>query len=148
MIYLIKVNYTHLDFTYIMDNYVNVLQDSNDTSVNMKIFKNKEDASIAHIFKSTNVKMPLSTFLNVDNFDPNRLKKTAVKAYPINNRPRGNSDINSVEYYQKKIQQKTDITPIWMIQQNNKYILLDGAHRIVASYIEDKESINIYLIIL
>ena len=131
-----------------MDDYVNVLQDSIDTSVYMKIFKNREDASMAHIFKSINVKMPLSTFLNVDNFDPNRLKETAVKAYPINNRPRGNSDINSVEYYQKKIQQQTDITPICMIQQNNKYILLDGAHRIVASYIEDKQSINTCLIIL
>lgn len=112
MIYLIKVNYTQLDFTYIMDDYVNVLQDSIETSVNMKIFKNREDALITHIFKSTNVKMPLSTFLNVDNFDPNRLKETSVKAYPINNRPRGNSDINSVEYYQKKI------------QQNNKYIYI------------------------
>ena len=29
------------------------------------------------------------------------------------------------------------IAPIWMIQKNNKYILLDGAHRIVASYIEN-----------
>jgi hypothetical protein len=131
-----------------MDDYVNVLQDSIDTTVDMKIFKNREDAAIAHIFKSKLVKMPISTFTNVDNFDPNRLKETAVKAYPINNRPRGNSDINSVEYYQKKIQQKTDITPIWMIQQNNKYILLDGAHRVVASYIEDNHYINAYIIIV
>ena len=86
-----------------MDDYINVLQDSIDTTVDMKIFKNREDAAIAHIFKSKLVKMPISTFKNVDNFDPNRLKETAVKAYPINNRPRGNSDINSVEYYQNKI---------------------------------------------
>ena len=131
-----------------MDDYINVLQDSIDTTVDMKIFKNREDAAIAHIFKSKLVKMPISTFKNVDNFDPNRLKETAVKAYPINNRPRGNSDINSVEYYQNKIQQKIDITPIWMIQQNNKYILLDGAHRVVASYIEDKQYINAYIIIV
>ena len=33
-----------------------------------------------------------------------------------------------------------------MIQQNRQYILLDGAHRIVASYIEDVKYINAYII--
>jgi uncharacterized protein YqeY len=116
----------------------------------MKIFKNKEDSSMAHIYKSKLVKISLSIFKNneVDNFNSNRLQKSAVKAYPINNRPRGNSDINSVKYYQKQIQQKKDIAPIWMIQKNNKYTLLDGVHRVVASYIEDKHYINAYIIIL
>lgn len=133
-----------------MNDYVNILQDSISTSVSIKIFKNKEDALIAHIYKSKLLKIPLNTFKNdkVDNFDSNRLQKSAVKAYPINNRPRGNSDISSVKYYQKQIQQKKEITPIWMIQKNNKYILLDGAHRIVASNIEEKPFIYAYLIIL
>lgn len=133
-----------------MNDYVNILQDSISTSVSIKIFKNKEDALIAHIYKSKLLKINLSTFKNneVINFDSNRLQKSAVKAYPINNRPRGNSDISSVKYYQKQIQQKKEITPIWMIQKNNKYILLDGAHRIVASYIEEKPFIYAYLIIL
>jgi len=131
-----------------MDNYVNILKDSIDTSVYMKIFKNRDDALMEHIFNSKLVKVPLSKFKNVDNFDPNRLQTSAVKAYPINNRPRGNSDINSVKYYQKKIQQNINITPIWMIHKNNKYILLDGAHRIVASYIENIKYINSYVIIL
>ena len=129
-----------------MDDYVNILKDSIDTSVYMKIFKNRDDALNDHIFNSKLVKIPLSKFKNVDNFDPNRLQKSAVKAYPINNRPRGNDDINSVKYYQKKIQQKIDITPIWMILKNNKYILLDGAHRVVASYIEDNHYIKAYII--
>jgi len=30
--------------------------------------------------------------------------------------------------------------------KNNKYLLLDGAHRVVASYIEDKHYINAYII--
>jgi hypothetical protein len=133
-----------------MIDYVNILKDSISTSVNMKIFKNKEDSSMAHIYKSKLVKISLSIFKNneVDNFNSNRLQKSAVKAYPINNRPRGNSDINSVKYYQKQIQQKKDIAPIWMIQKNNKYTLLDGVHRVVASYIEDKHYINAYIIIL
>jgi hypothetical protein len=127
--------------------YIFVLQDSIDTSVSMKIFTNKEDATMAHIFKSKLIKIPLTLFKNVYNFDPDRLKSTAEDSYPLpNGRPRGDKDISSVKFYQKQIQQKQDITPIWMIQQNNKYILLDGAHRIVASYIEDNKYINAYII--
>ena len=113
--------------------------DSIDTSIDMKIFKNREEAAFSHIFNSKVVKIPLNTFKNdnVDNFDSVRLQKSAVKAYPLTDRPRGKEDISSVKYYQKQIQQKKEITPIWMIQKNKKYILLDGAHRIVASYIED-----------
>ena len=131
-------------------NYIFVLQDSIDTSVSMKIFTNREDATMAHIFKSKLIKIPLSIFKdtnNVDNFDPDRLKNSAEEAYPLpNGRPRGEKDISSVKFYQTQIQQKQDITPIWLIQQNNKYILLDGAHRIVASYIEDNKYINTYII--
>jgi hypothetical protein len=119
--------------------YIPTIIDSVYTSVSMKIFENKEDALFSHIFNSKLVKMPLSTFtnFNVDNFNSDRLQKTAVKAYPLNNRPRGNKDISSVKYHQKQIQQKKEIPPIWIIQKNKKYILLDGAHRIVASFIED-----------
>jgi len=133
-----------------MNDYINFLQDSIDTSVDMKIFNNREDASMAHIFKSKLFKIPLSVFKNTDNFDPARLQKSAVKAYPIDNRPRCNNDLTCVKYYQKQIQEKkeSEISPIWMILKNEKYILLDGAHRIVASYIEEKNHINAYVIIL
>ena len=131
-----------------MNDYIDFLKDSIITSVSMKIFKNIEDASVAHIFKSTLLKLPLSLFTDVDNFNPDRLKKKAINAYPVNDRPRCNSDITCVKYYQKQIQQKKEISPIWMIQINKKYILLDGAHRIVASYILGKKNINAYVIIL
>jgi len=130
--------------------YISVLQDSIDTAISMKIFKNREDASLAHIFQSKLDKIDLSIFKDtnkVDNFDPNRLKPTAEEAYPLpNSRPRGSQDISSVKFYQNQIQQQKDITPIWLIQKNNKYILLDGAHRIVASYIEDNKQLNAYII--
>ena len=116
--------------------------------LSMKIFKNREDASLAHIFQSKLDKISLSIFKDtnkVENFDPNRLQLTAEDAYPLP-RPRGDKDISSVKFYQKQIQQKNEITPIWLIQKNNKYILLDGAHRIVASYIEDIKHINAYII--
>ena len=120
--------------------YISTIRDSIATSLNMKLFNNKEEALFSHIYKSKLDKMPLNAFknYNVDNFDSDRLQKSAVKAYPLSNRPRGNEDISSVKYYQKQIQQKKEIMPIWMIKKNKKYILLDGAHRIVASYIEDK----------
>ena len=60
-------------------NYISTLQDSIDTSINMKLFKNRKDVSFAHIFKSKLTKLSLSKFKNMDNFNPNRLKKLAKK---------------------------------------------------------------------
>jgi hypothetical protein len=127
--------------------YVSVLRDSIDTSVSMKIFQNREEASLAHIFRSKLDKIPLSIFKDVNNFDPNRLQPTAEQAYPLpNRRPRGDKDISSVKFYQNQIQQQKEVIPIWLIQQNNKFVLLDGVHRIVASYIEDIKHVNAYII--
>ena len=53
---------------------------------------------------------------------------------------------DSVTYYQMRIQQREDVPPIWVVQQDNQYTLLDGAHRIVASYIEGNLHINAYVI--
>ena len=72
--------------------------------------------------------------------------QSAVKSYSLHHRPRGIKDISIVKYYQKRIKNKLDIQPIWIILKNNNYILLDGAHRIVASYIENKKFIHTYLI--
>ena len=99
--------------------YISTINDSIGTSLNMKLFNNKEEALFSHIYKSKLDKMPLNAFknYNVDNFDSDRLQKSAVKAYPLSNRPRGNEDISSVKYYQKQIQQKKEIMPIWMIKK-------------------------------
>jgi hypothetical protein len=129
-------------------NYISVIKDSVETSISLKIFKNIKASLLAHIFNSKLLKIKLSIFKNIDNFNPNRLQKSAIKAYPLRDRPRNMKDISSVKYYQKQIKEKKDIMPIWLIYKNNKYILLDGAHRIVASYIENKKYINAYVIIL
>jgi len=126
--------------------YIQVLRDSIETSVSMKLFKTKEEATMKHIFNSKLISFPLSKCKNLDNFNPERLQISAVKSYPLDNRPRGDKDISSVKYYQKLIKNKLDIKPIWIIEKNNNYILLDGAHRIVASYIENKKFIPTYLI--
>ena len=123
---------------------MNCAHDSIETSIFMKIFKNKDDAIAAHQLHSQIVKIPLSQFTDVANFDPNRLQNSAQKAYPLNNRPRGIKDIQSVEYHQL---QKC-IQPIWIIRKNGKYSLLDGAHRIVASYIKNIDYVYAYEIII
>jgi hypothetical protein len=122
------------------------VKDSVLTSVNLQLFKNIEEASIAHIFKSKLIKIPLTIFNNVENFNPNRLQTSVIKAYPLHDRPRGDDDIKSVKFYQKQIQQNISIQPIWLIQKNKQYILLDGAHRIVASFIEKEKYIHAYVI--
>ena len=125
------------------------MRDSVSTSVSIKLFENKQDAHLAHILKSKLVEIPLSTFANngVENFNSDRLKESAVKAYPLDDRPRGNADISSVEYHQNKIkQQNGTINPIWLLYKNNKYVLLDGAHRIIASHIEGVEFIRACII--
>ena len=116
--------------------YKNIIKDSIETSVSLKLFKNNKDASYYHIFNSKLEKIPMSIFKKkVDNFNPDRLKKKASEAYPINNRPRGQDDLKSVNYYKRQM----DIPAIWVLKKNNKYILLDGAHRIVANYIKKKK---------
>ena len=126
--------------------YIEVLRDSIETSVSMKLFKTKEEATMKHVFNSELISFPLSKCKNLDNFEPERLQPCAVKSYPLHNRPRGDEDISCVKYYQKRIKNKLDIQPIWIIKKNNNYILLDGAHRIVASNIENKKFIPCYLI--
>jgi hypothetical protein len=126
--------------------YIEVLRDSIETSVSMKLFKSKEEATMKHIYNSNLISFPLSKCKNLNNFGLERLQRSAVKSYPLHDRPRGDKDIRSVKYYQKLIKNKLDIQPIWLIKNNNNYILLDGAHRIVASYIENKKYIPAYLI--
>ena len=59
------------------------MRDSVSTSVNIKLFENNQDAHLAHILKSKLVEIPLSIFKNNDigNFNSDRLKDSAVKAY-------------------------------------------------------------------
>jgi hypothetical protein len=114
---------------------ISILQDSIDTSVDMKIFKSREESAVFHIFHSKNIKFPLSKCKILENFDVKRLKKNAELSYPKEDRPRGLNDIKSVRYYKKLLKEKIDIPHIWIVKRNNKYILLDGSHRIVASYI-------------
>lgn len=124
------------------------LRDSVATSVSMNLFETREHASMAHIFNSKFLEIPLSTFTAVDNFNPDRLQSSADRAYPVHDRPRSDHDIQSVHYYQSQIREGGQVTPpIWLLlQKNGKYLLLDGAHRIVASYILDQPHMPAFVI--
>ena len=86
--------------------YISTLKDSIETSVTIKLFNTFSESSNAHIFNSQLIKIPISKFKNIENFNPNRLQKSAIKAYPLNDRPRGNKNISSVKFYQKQIKEK------------------------------------------
>ena len=101
-----------------MDNYINILKDSIETSISMNLFNNFKESSNAHIFNSKLVNFPIKYCKNkLYNFNPNRLKKTHEKEYPIEDRPRGKKDIDSINYYIKLLDNKQIINPIWIIKK-------------------------------
>ena len=128
--------------------FIQTINDSVLTSVSMKFFSTKEKALIAHIYNSKLIEFPIEKCKNykLNNFNSERLQSSAVKAYPLDNRPRGINDISSIKFYQKEIKKNNDIQPIWLLKKGKEYTLLDGAHRIVASYIEHEKYIPAYVI--
>ena len=73
--------------------YIEVLRDSIETSVSLKLYKSKEEAINKHIYNSKLISFPLSKCKNLNNFNPERLQVSAIKSYPLHNRPRGDKDI-------------------------------------------------------
>jgi hypothetical protein len=78
----------------------------------------------------------------VENIDPDRLQPSPELAYPINNRPRNENDIQSVVYHLDA----TDISPCVMVKKNENYIFLDGVHRVVAANILHRKTIPVYVL--
>lgn len=70
------------------------------------------------------------------------LAKNINEAYPLNDRPRGIEDIKSVKYHMKNSIQ----SPCFLVKYKNKYIFLDGMHRLVATSLLGKRSICIFVI--
>lgn len=114
-----------------------LMNDSIQTSIRIGLFSSWELSAYCHIFESVLVSFPLSSCRDLDNFDPARL---CDDPYPVGNRPRGQDDLDSVAYHRREL--RTD--PIWVARRNGRYILLDGAHRIVAAYLEKRKSLPAY----
>ena len=120
------------------------MNDSVKTSLHIGMFSSLETAIHRHTFHRTFVNFPLSKCKELHNFNPLRLSATP---YPEHDRPRGQADLDSVAYHARLIQTNCDINPVWIAFQNGEYTLLDGAHRIVATYLEENnQSVPSYVI--
>lgn len=120
---------------------MNTLKDSVETSVALKIFPSKESASRAHIFNTTFTVLDKSLWNTLENFNPDRLSTT-----PYKNKPRGENNMKSVNYHKKQIQKYGYTSPIWVAKKGDIYTLLDGAHRLVATYLADKSKIPAFIV--
>ena len=119
------------------------IKDSVETSVSIKLFSSLKISSYYHIFKSKFIRLPMSQCRNLDNFNPARLSEDP---YPKEDRPRGQKDLDSIVYHRRMIRKQGHTEPIWIVLKNGKYTLLDGAHRIVSTYLENKRTIPSYVI--
>jgi len=119
------------------------IQDSVETSVTLKLFTSVKTSSYYHIFKSKFLMFPISQCKDLNNFNPQRLSNNP---YPEANRPRGQKNLNSVVYHRNTIRKQGQTEPIWIGLKDGEYTLLDGAHRIVATYLENKRIIPSYII--
>ena len=123
--------------------YLQNMKDSVETSISIKLFSSLNISSYYHIFKSKLLQFPLSKCRELHNFNSERLSKDP---YPKEDRPRGQEDLESVLHHRRIIHQHGHTEPIWIALKKGEYTLLDGAHRIVSTYLENKRSIPTYII--
>jgi len=146
-----NMNYISKYFKYLIKNQAggaenDIIQsmiDSVETSVSLKLFSDLKEASYAHIFNTEYTTFLMSQCKDLENFNPIRLTD---EPYPIENRPRGQKDLDSVIYFQNKIKENNVTDAIWLAYKNRQYILLDGAHRIAATNLEKKTTIPAFIV--
>jgi hypothetical protein len=119
------------------------IKDSVETSLTLKLFTSKKTSSYYHIFNSKFLMFPISMCEELNNFNPVRLTKDP---YPETNRPRGNMNLKSLNYHKNRIRKQGQTEPIWIGLKKGEYFLLDGAHRIVATFLEKKRTIPSYIV--
>ena len=122
---------------------MDALRDSIRTSVKTKVFSSVKTSSYSLIFESKLVDFQVSKCRNLHNFNPDRLSKDP---YPKEDRPRGQDDLDSVLHHRRTIRREGETEPIWIALKDGEYTLLDGAHRIVATYLENKRTIPAHVV--
>lgn len=125
-----------------------IITDSVLASITIKLFDNIKDSCFAHVFNSKMGKFDLVNYNKeyIKNINKNRLAETAELAYPEGDRPRGESDLVSVKYHQERLQNGENLEAIWIIEKNGKKYILDGFHRLAATYIEKRTNIDAFFI--
>lgn len=101
------------------------------TGILLGIFKTRKSA-LRKLKTAKNRKIPLALFKEgkVDNFNPARL--VGPNPYPKSDRPRGSANLESVRFHRRTIRKYGSVsTPVWLYRSNNKYVMLDGVHRVV-----------------
>ena len=126
------------------DTLMEDMNDSVKTSLHIGMHSSMETALHSHTFHRTFVNFPLSKCNELHNF--NSTVRLSATPYPEHDRPRGQSDLDSVSYHARLIQTNCNVNPVWIAFQNGEYTLLDGAHRIVASHLENKQTVPSYVI--
>ena len=126
------------------DTLMEDMNDSVKTSLHIGMHSSMETALHSHTFHRTFVQFPLSKCNELHNF--NSTVRLSATPYPEHDRPRGQSDLDSVSYHARLIQTNCNVNPVWIAFQNGEYTLLDGAHRIVASHLENKQTVPSYVI--
>lgn len=120
------------------------LRDSIETAVALELFPSIETSSEAHA-RAVSVSLPMSLFRKqgVENFNSDRL---SADPYPPHDRPRGRRDLTSVAHHRAMVREKGETLPIWVAKRGRRYILLDGAHRLVATHLEGKSRIPAFVV--
>jgi hypothetical protein len=135
------------DFFEIKIYYKSILSSINASIYAHNFFKTHKNACHAHILDS---KLEILNFLDFKHKCHHRGGCSSVEeAYPEHNRPRGNKDLESVEYHRNLIKFNQDIQPIWVINKGydgKSFTILDGHHRMVAYSLEKKYNIPAYVI--
>ena len=122
---------------------MDAMHNSVKTSLRIGVFSSLDTALRNHICNSTFVDFPLSKCNELHNLDSLRLSQNP---YPEHDRPRGQADLDSVLYHSQLIQTNCNLQPVWIAFQNGEYTLLDGVHRIVATHLENKQTVPSYVI--
>lgn len=116
------------------------------TAVELGLFPTETDAVRTFVGHTTEKKLPLSLFRSgaVDNINPQRFSQTP---YPTSDRPRGQANLRSVAHHRRTVRAKGRVdAPIWVAKKNRKYIMLDGVHRTVATYLENKRTVPAFVV--
>jgi hypothetical protein len=119
------------------------IRDSVRTSVRIKVFPTIKKSLHAHVFDSELVHFPLTMCRDLTNFNPARLSHDP---YPKEDRPRGQADVDSVLHHIHVLRREGEVDPIYVAEKDGNFILLDGAHRIIATYLEKKRTVPAYLV--
>jgi len=123
--------------------YIQSLRDSVETSVSLKLFSSQKVAAEHHVFNTTYEMLSMSDSKTLENIAATRFSSDP---YPAHDRPRGQKDLESVKYHRRIIRKNGNTEPIWIAKKGNRYIVLDGVHRIVASNLENKRQIPAYIV--